>query len=272
MRTAKGVNIDESPLFAIARQSLKEETSRLKLTRSVEDFEAKAKQIDKMIKNETSYENLLLKFQNDKAAISTLDYIHSILKVKSRPIQKSKAKRYSINGRLQARNWSKNEDNRLIAAIHKYGLTNVNWQKVANFVGNNRTPSQSSQRWYRSLDPKIDRSPWTEQENKLLFQLVEIHGDKAWKIVAEKMGTRSDVQCRYHYNHIKDNGSGFTSSDEPSDDKANESGVTTPTNNDLNVQENKKIPIGLPVKIEESNLFDLFDIFGSTLDLLQWDD
>ena len=95
------------------------------------------------------------------------------------------------------KNWTRNEDNRLLAGIHRFGLNN--WTKVAEFVGNNRTKAQCSQRWMRGLDPKIVKGPWTEEEEEELFRLISIYGDRSWKKIATLMPNRSDAQCRYHY-------------------------------------------------------------------------
>ena len=99
--------------------------------------------------------------------------------------------------RKKTQQWSKVEDIRLIAALHRYGADN--WSLVATFVGNNRTRSQCSQRWFRGLDPRISRSHWSKEEEEKLLQLIEIYGDKSWIKVAGELGNRSDVQCRYHY-------------------------------------------------------------------------
>lgn len=102
--------------------------------------------------------------------------------------------------RKKTRTWSSKEDDRLLFAIHKYGLDN--WCKVSEFVGNGRTRSMCSQRWIRVLDPKISKNHWTREEEKKLIQLVSLYGEKSWMKIANKLGNRSDVQCRYRYNQI----------------------------------------------------------------------
>jgi hypothetical protein len=107
--------------------------------------------------------------------------------------------------RNKTRGWTIDEDNRLFAGIRRYGLESA-WSTVAEFVGNGRTRSQCSQRWIRVLDPRISRSDWTDDEDRRLRDLVEVHGEKAWMKVGSLMGDRSDVQCRYRYLQLQAEG------------------------------------------------------------------
>lgn len=93
--------------------------------------------------------------------------------------------------------WRQEEDILLLAAIHKYGLGD--WKSIAYFVGGGRSRSQCSQRWGRAMDPKIAKAPWTEQEDKILLDMVNEYGEHSWANISRKMGNRSDVQCRYRF-------------------------------------------------------------------------
>lgn len=103
--------------------------------------------------------------------------------------------------RKKTRSWTNEEDQRLLMGVHLYGLEN--WTLVAQFVGNNRTRSMCSQRWIRVLDPKISKSHWTEDDDQQLLQMVQLYGEKSWMKIASKLGNRSDVQCRYHYQQLQ---------------------------------------------------------------------
>jgi hypothetical protein len=88
--------------------------------------------------------------------------------------------------------------------MHKFrATTEWFWSNVAQFVGNERTRSQSSQRWIRVLDPKISKQQWLPEEDERLVKLVGQYGEKAWTKVAGGMKNRSDVQCRYRCMHLK---------------------------------------------------------------------
>lgn len=97
--------------------------------------------------------------------------------------------------------WSFYEDQRLIAAIHRFGQNN--WPRISAFVGNNRSRAQCAQRWNRGLNPRVSKEIWSQEEEKKLIALVESGETKGWTQVALGMGNRSDVQCRYHYIQMK---------------------------------------------------------------------
>ncbi|OHS96574.1 Myb-like DNA-binding domain containing protein [Tritrichomonas foetus] len=137
---------------------------------------------------------------NTKAPLERID---TILKTSDDPIQCNRRSSTLKNGRNESRIWTKYEDQRLVCGIHKFG---EDWVRVARFVGNNRNKVQCSQRWCRSLNPTILKGPWSFEENKLLIELVEVHGDRNWKKVAAVLTKRTDAQCRYRYIQLKKTG------------------------------------------------------------------
>lgn len=123
----------------------------------------------------------------------------------------------SNSQRKKTRSWTEYEDQRLLAGIHKFGTDN--WVSVAAFVGNGRTRAQCSQRWTRGLDPRISKDKWSPEDEESLMRLVIQYGTKSWTRIAQEIGNRSDVQCRYHYKQMKqemdldsDSSSGITNS------------------------------------------------------------
>ena len=140
------------------------------------------------------------------AAIGTADpaqKVNAIIETPTEPIA-SRQRPDLVNpksSRSKARNWTVYEDQRLFAGVRKFGLNN--WPLVAQFVGNWRTRSQCSQRWFRGLNPSLCKGPWTEQEETKLLQLVNEFGEKSWKRIASVFGNRSDVQCRYHFQQMQ---------------------------------------------------------------------
>jgi hypothetical protein len=132
-----------------------------------------------------------------------MDKLRAILTVSDQPLRSSIVPRITIpNCPIRKKNelWSDYEDTRLLAGIHKFGLGN--WGSIARFVGNNRTKAQSCQRWCRGLDPRISKAAWTAQEDEKLRTLVERFGQKSWTRIAMEFRNRSDVQCRYRFNHL----------------------------------------------------------------------
>jgi hypothetical protein len=103
------------------------------------------------------------------------------------------------NHRQRAAAWSADEDDRLLAGIYHYGLTD--WLRVAQFVGGGRSRAQCGQRWLRCLDPSKKKDKWLPEEDQKLISLVELYGNRSWAKIARELGTRTDVQCRYRYIH-----------------------------------------------------------------------
>jgi hypothetical protein len=95
------------------------------------------------------------------------------------------------------RPWSRAEDTRLLAGIHRFGLEG--WSSIAEFVGGNRTRAQCAQRWARGLNPRLLKTDWTYQDEEQLLALIREYGTKKWTRIAGVVGNRSDVQCRYHF-------------------------------------------------------------------------
>lgn len=128
-----------------------------------------------------------------------IDRLNEIFSVPETPIPYTEGEDESTTGatRRKMRIWSNYEDNRLLAAIYRYGPDN--WAPISKFVGNGRTRAQCAQRWMRGLNPRISKDTWGPNEDVRLMQLVEQYGEKAWTKIAGSMGNRSDVQCRYHY-------------------------------------------------------------------------
>lgn len=113
-----------------------------------------------------------------------------------KPVEKTPISLKKIHGGV----WTDYEDKRLIAAVLMFGKTD--WAKVAAYVGNGRNKFQCSQRWIRSLNPTVSRSPWTDEENKKLIEAVQKFGQKSWIKIAKYVGSKSDVQCRYHCKYV----------------------------------------------------------------------
>lgn len=142
--------------------------------------------------------SILSQFTNGVGAVTRLVNIMKTNQECPAPSRACADLRPRIPGkRKKAIVWSTDEDNRLIMAVNIYGTEN--WPAVSRFVGQGRTRGQCSQRWVRVLDPKISKRPWTAKEDLELCKAVEKFGERNWMRVAESLGNRSDVQCRYRY-------------------------------------------------------------------------
>jgi hypothetical protein len=90
--------------------------------------------------------------------------------------------------------WTKEEDAKLTDLVQRYG--SKSWSLIAKHLGG-RLGKQCGQRWHQHLRPEIKKDPWTEDEDKLLFELYEKMGNK-WAEIAKHLPGRSDNAIRRH--------------------------------------------------------------------------
>ncbi|KAL3458758.1 Homeodomain-like protein [Aspergillus heterothallicus] len=93
--------------------------------------------------------------------------------------------------------WTEAEDDRLRKAIERHG---TKWATVASVVGT-RLPDQCSKRWTHAINPEIDHSPWTPQEDQMLIQNVNKHGNYWQQIVSLYFPGRTSLAAKNRY-HI----------------------------------------------------------------------
>jgi hypothetical protein len=155
--------------------------------------------VQKYVDGSIPYEAIALIYRTKFGTTAPIDRVKEILEVSDRPLPSHLPNPEGI--RQKTRHWSPIEDTRLLAALHKFGTDN--WGAISQFVGNNRTRSQCSQRWQRGIDPRISRGRWSPEEEAKLLKLVAQFGDKSWIRISAAMGNRSDIQCRYRYLHLQ---------------------------------------------------------------------
>jgi hypothetical protein len=98
--------------------------------------------------------------------------------------------------------WTAGEDSKLKDAVQTQG--GKNWGAITALVPG-RTIIQCQHRWHGALDPSIDRAnrrmgKWSEDEDRKLKNLVQMHGGKDWAAIAALVPGRTRIQChnRWH--------------------------------------------------------------------------
>ncbi|KAG0262986.1 hypothetical protein BG011_009484 [Mortierella polycephala] len=89
--------------------------------------------------------------------------------------------------------WTPEEDEFLRAAVQKYGDKTEKWAMIAACVPG-RTNKNCRKRWFHSLDPKLKKGPWSEEEDHLLKTGVQKFKGQ-WSKIAERIPGRTDDQC-----------------------------------------------------------------------------
>ncbi|GAB1321096.1 Myb-related protein B [Madurella fahalii] len=107
--------------------------------------------------------------------------------------------------------WTEEEDERLIEAVRKHGMS---WSRVAQVV-RSRNPDQCSSHWSQVLDPAINYCDWTPEEDAQLLHAVLTHGTNWTRIAASHIPKRTTLALKNRYstlrlrqNKLKDEGSG----------------------------------------------------------------
>uniref|UniRef100_A0A0K8WBB8 snRNA-activating protein complex subunit 4 n=1 Tax=Bactrocera latifrons TaxID=174628 RepID=A0A0K8WBB8_BACLA len=76
----------------------------------------------------------------------------------------------------------------------------VDWEQVsAHNLNYRHSPSSCKTMWQVYLHPSLKRSAWSEEENKRLLHVAQIHNYQNWEKIAESVSKRSDYQCFIQY-------------------------------------------------------------------------
>lgn len=96
--------------------------------------------------------------------------------------------------------WSPEEDTQLRLSVEQNNAKN--WKKIARSLPG-RTDVQCLHRWQKVLKPGLIKGPWTPEEDAKVIELVKIHGQKKWSLIARELKGRLGKQCRERwYNHL----------------------------------------------------------------------
>jgi len=94
--------------------------------------------------------------------------------------------------------WSSEEDRKLLDAVEKHGMK---WSVVASLV-ETRNSGQCAKRWQDTLNPAIDRSAWSADEDAKLLDAVENMGTCWTSIVKSYFPGRTALAAKNRYSHL----------------------------------------------------------------------
>merc|ERR1711968_366473 len=79
------------------------------------------------------------------------------------------------------RSWTPEEDKMILDLVEKFGPKK--WTTIA-FKLEHRTGKQCRERWAHHLDPKINKAPWTPEEDRIIIEANAQHGNK-WALISK---------------------------------------------------------------------------------------
>ncbi|KAL3844751.1 hypothetical protein ACJIZ3_002154 [Penstemon smallii] len=118
--------------------------------------------------------------------------------------------------------WGREEDEILTALVKTHGVGN--WNYIADHIPG-RTGQSCRLRWFNQLDPKVDKSPFSEEDLQKLLVLHRVYGNR-WSTIVRFFPGRTDNQIKNQYHVLA--GSHYMKASSPS------SSSTVPVGTPLN--------------------------------------
>lgn len=101
-----------------------------------------------------------------------------------------------INPNLRKGSWTAEEDKTILDYVNIHGAKN--WTKLSKLL-HGRIGKQCRERYKNHLDPSINHSPFTPEEDEKIIELQSRYGNK-WVRISNEIGNRSDNAIKNRWN------------------------------------------------------------------------
>ncbi|CAD8076828.1 unnamed protein product [Paramecium sonneborni] len=111
-----------------------------------------------------------------------------------------------INPMAKSLNWETEEDDIIRSLMIQQEQKHI-WTQIALELYNHnngqyvRTPKQVRERWMNYLNPKLNKSSWTDQEDNQLLQLV-VNNGKRWSMISTLLEGRTENQVKNRFKSL----------------------------------------------------------------------